>query len=118
MWSSGDKIEKKGANQMYEHTIGPWRADGWKIIGGDNSVIAKVVPWDETGGRREGVANLNVFLAAPDLLEMVIRLQVAFGQFCCDHCVTEQDLEDEGDDILEASRAADELLKRVAPWYV
>jgi hypothetical protein len=61
------------------HTAGPWRRDGWDIVGGDNSIVAKVLPWDESGCRQEDQANANLVAAAPELLEackLLLRLSL------------------------------------------
>jgi len=84
----------------------------WNITDENGRVIAHVIqPWEDTGATSE-LARLVT--AAPRLLAMVKRLQTAIGAFCCDNCITEDDLEDGGDDILYASREADELLAKIA----
>lgn len=53
-------------------TPGPWYLQKrWFIKGNDDSVVAKVHPWDETGCREEDHANAALIAAAPDLLDVV-----------------------------------------------
>jgi hypothetical protein len=68
--------------QNFVHTPGPWRKSGWDVMGGDNSRVAIVLPWDESGCRKEDVANLLLISAAPDLLAACKRLmqEIADGQ--------------------------------------
>ena len=54
---------------MRKYTPGPWRSWNWNVIGADNSVVCKVIPWDCSGCREEDVSNINIIAAAPDLLE-------------------------------------------------
>jgi hypothetical protein len=62
---------------MNEHTLGPWRRstlDQWAVLGGDNSVVCYVVPWDTSGSREEDHANVRLIAAAPELLEALQSL--------------------------------------------
>ena len=54
--------------QPVVHTPGPWRVDGWNIIGSDNAIAAKVIPWDNSVNKQETVANAALMSASPELL--------------------------------------------------
>ena len=49
-------------------------------------------------------------IAAPALVAIVKRLQIALGEFCCHNCISYTDLEESHSELLNASEAADELL--------
>jgi len=51
------------------HTATPWRIEGWEIVGADNSIICRAIPWDTSGTRDEDLDNLYLLRAAPELLE-------------------------------------------------
>ena len=48
-----------------------------------------------------------------ELLPILVRLQVALGDFCCAVGISYDDMEDEHKELLDASNAADELIKQV-----
>ena len=56
---------------LKEITPKPWKRDGWKVRGADNSVIAMTIPWDDSGCRKEDNANIELLTNAPDLYELV-----------------------------------------------
>ena len=76
----------------------------------DELVRDDVVKWIKKR-RKAAIARLNA--SAPQLLASLKRMQVALGAFCCDNCITEDDLEDSGSDLLDASREADALIAEV-----
>lgn len=45
----------------------PWLREKWNIKSFDGSIVAKIMPWDESGCRKEDVANCNLISAAPEL---------------------------------------------------
>jgi hypothetical protein len=47
-----------------------------------------------------------------ELLAMLVRMQCALGEFCCAFGISYGDMEDEHRDLLQASEAADALIKR------
>ena len=55
-------------------------------------------------------ADMRLIAAAPKMLACMKRLQVAIGEFCCLNCITEEDLESEGLDLLEASKEVDRII--------
>jgi hypothetical protein len=55
-------------------TKGPWTAWRWDIMGADNSRIARVIPWDESGSRKEDAANVNLMAAAPDMYDALKKM--------------------------------------------
>lgn len=64
---------------MSKHTPGPWRrwtaSDGrWCVMGDDNSIVAEVLPWDESGCRQEDHANALLIANAPRMLETLKRI--------------------------------------------
>lgn len=48
-----------------KYTKGPWRRSGWNIVGADNTIVAKIIPWDESGCREEDNANATLIASAP-----------------------------------------------------
>ena len=63
-------------SQFTGHTRSPWKDfKGWSVVGGDNSVVCKVLPWEVCGTRPEDTANLHLIAAAPDLLNEVKTLR-------------------------------------------
>lgn len=61
---------------MTDYTAGPWKRDGWSIVGEDGSMVAKILPWDVSGCRSEDHSNANLIASAPELLE-VAKLAIA-----------------------------------------
>jgi hypothetical protein len=49
----------------------PWRLRDWDVMGGDNSIVASIVPWDSSGCRQEDHANARLIAAAPELYELL-----------------------------------------------
>jgi hypothetical protein len=49
-------------------TKGPWKREGWEIIGGDGAIIAKLLPWDSSGCRGEDNDNADLIAKAPQTL--------------------------------------------------
>ena len=47
----------------------PWIRERWQIRSSDGSVIAKIMPWDESGCRQEDHANINIMTASPCLYQ-------------------------------------------------
>lgn len=56
---------------------------------------------------------MSMIKAIPDMLTALVRLQVALGDFCCAFGISYDDMEDEHKELLDASNAADELIKQV-----
>jgi hypothetical protein len=109
-----------------KHTPGPWAEDSIDLDGDMKRMDTRDCGYTRIRGANgdlvvadidvstpDGMANARLIAAAPELLETLIRMQIALGQFCCSNCITEQDLEDGGDEILIASRAADTLIARM-----
>lgn len=48
----------------------PWKREHWKVRCSDESesVVAKILAWDESGCRQEDIDNINLIVAAPKLL--------------------------------------------------
>ena len=63
------------------HTPGPWNRDKWDVIGDDRSIVAKVLPWDESGCRKEDQANVKLIAAAPELLASCRELIEAMDEY-------------------------------------
>jgi hypothetical protein len=49
---------------MNDHTPTPWYRHGWNIRGADESIVCKIVPWDESGCNDEDHANADLIVAA------------------------------------------------------
>ena len=65
------------------YTPEPWRPCGWDIIGGDHSIVARVLPWDASGCRTEDHDNLRLIAAAPDLLAACKEMIQAMNDYEC-----------------------------------
>lgn len=93
---------------MNTTTKGPWRLEakgpGWYIV---NDAGFNVAALNALRG------DALLMASAPDLLAMLTRLQVALGNFCCDNCISYDDMEESHTELLDASIAADELVKKV-----
>lgn len=48
------------------------------------------------------------------LVKSLKRLQIALGEFCCDNCISHDDMEESHSELLNASNEADELLAEIA----
>lgn len=74
------KVRKK-MNKQSQHTPAPWtiESDTHLIRGADDSLVAKVTPFD----RGEGKANARLIAAAPALLEALDALLDAYGNDVC-----------------------------------
>ena len=55
-------------------TEGPWRRDKFEIIGDDNSVVARVIPWDGSGCREEDNANAKLLAASTDMIDALLAI--------------------------------------------
>jgi hypothetical protein len=110
------------AEQPIVHTPEPWRtARGFSTSppialpllivqgqGKDCRTLAVIVPdGTETD---EDIANAAIMSRAPQMLACLRRMQVALGEFCCLNCITEDDLHEEGLDLLEASKEIDRII--------
>ena len=49
---------------MNDHTPTPWYRQGWNIRGADESIVCKIVPWDESGCNDEDNANADLIVTA------------------------------------------------------
>jgi hypothetical protein len=108
--------------QPVVHTPEPWRtARGFSTSppialpllivrgqGKDCRTLAVIVP-DGTE-TEEDIANAAIMSRAPQMLACLKRMQVALGEFCCLNCITEDDLHEEGLDLLEASKEIDRII--------
>lgn len=70
--SACDKVDELvGIMVINMETISsfPWMRERWQIRSYDGSVLAKIIPWDESGCRHEDHANINVMTASPCLYQ-------------------------------------------------
>jgi hypothetical protein len=97
------------------HSPGPWTwnhdMDGPILLRADNGALVLNFEKDYEQGPSNEDARLME--SSPDLLAMLVRLQVALGDFCCAVGISYDDMEDEHKELLDASNAADELIKQV-----
>lgn len=104
---------------MSKHTPGPWSIHNEKSIGASDGkqMIAHVtsphivLKWARSID--EINANARLIAAAPELLDMLVRMQVALGEFCCDNGISEVDMEESHVELLNVCNDADNLIKKV-----
>jgi hypothetical protein len=84
--------ETRPANPVHAlvHTPGPWRRwtapDGrWCIQGDDKSLVAEILPWDESGCRKEDQDNANLIAESPEMLKVVAIIANATGDTDLEH---------------------------------
>ena len=72
-------MNKEQLDAFRGHTPGPWRRgedNKWAIIDDkDMTVICRMQPWDESGGRIDDNADAHLIAAAPDLLAHIDEQQ-------------------------------------------
>lgn len=97
------------------HTPGPWKWEydehGPSHLRAANGTT--IVNLEEDYEMSPGTEDARLIESSPDLLSMLVRLQVALGDFCCAMGISYDDMEDEHKELLDASNAADELIKQV-----
>ena len=52
-----------------EFSPSPWENRKWDILAANKTRVASVIPWDDSGCRKEDIANVNVITAAPELYQ-------------------------------------------------
>jgi len=96
-------------------TKGPWKREGWEIIGGDGAIIAKLLPWDSSGCRREDNDNADLIAKAPqtlcrlaeveaqrDKLAGIVRMLIG----CVEDLERQYDIPDDFEEEIDAARHA------------